>query len=317
MRRIFIDSNIYLGFYNGVMENSISLFEEFVQLVDDGKVKLVLTQQTVNEINRNKISCRHKAWQLSKELGNRLMSTTKDLKSSDFEIVSIESYKEKMKDFSTKLIKQIESYVEEGGKVDQLIYRLISLSEVIQTTPEILKKAELRVKLGNPPRKGSSENSSLGDAVNWEILLENIKDDLIIVSNDKDFFDKDWDDKLELNLLLQNEWKDQVKKKILALENFAKLMEEIAKDNPKIKKSSIKRALQEERAIYVEGKEKEEEKFSFGNFDLNDYPNLKRKILEDLERKGFSGYQQTLSEQYMPSKREMGNIEEQDQYPSA
>jgi len=166
MRRIFIDSNIYLGFYNGVMENSINLFEEFVQLVENGEVKLVLTQQTVNEINRNKISCRHKAWQLSKELGNRLMSTTKDLKNSDFEIVSIESYKEKMKDFSQKLIKQIKSYVEDGGKVDQLIYRLISLSEIIQTTPEILRKAELRVKLGNPPRKGSSGNSSLGDAVN-------------------------------------------------------------------------------------------------------------------------------------------------------
>ena len=148
------------------MENSINLFEEFVQLVENGEVKLVLTQQTVNEINRNKISCRHKAWQLSKELGNRLMSTTKDLKNSDFEIVSIESYKEKMKDFSQKLIKQIKSYVEDGGKVDQLIYRLISLSEIIQTTPEILRKAELRVKLGNPPRKGSSGNSSLGDAVN-------------------------------------------------------------------------------------------------------------------------------------------------------
>lgn len=308
-----------MGFYNGVMENSISLFEEFVQLVDDGKVKLVLTQQTVNEINRNKISCRHKAWQLSKELENRLMSTTKDLKNSDFEIVSIESYKEKMKDFSKKLTKQIKSYVEEGGKVDQLIYRLISLSEVIQSTPEILKKAELRVKLGNPPRKGSSENSSLGDAVNWEILLENVKDDLILVSNDKDFFDKDWDDKLELNLLLQNEWRDKVNKKISAIENFAKLMEEIAKDNPKIKKSSIKRALQEERALYVEGKEKEmkEEKLSFGNFDLNDYPNLKRSLLEELERKKLSGYHQTLSEQYMPTKIEMTNLDKQNQYPSA
>jgi len=143
-----------------------------------------------------------------------------------------------------------------------------------------------------------------------------VEDDLILVSNDRDFFDKDWDDKLKLNLLLQNEWRDKVKKEILAIENFAKLMEEIAKDNPKIKKSSIKRALQEERAIYIQGKEKEEEKIPLGSFDLNDYPDLKRKILEDFKSKWFSEYQKTLLEQYMPSKKEMENIEKQSQYPS-
>ena len=296
------------------MENSINLFTNFVSLVEKGKVKLVLTQQTINEIDRKKIFCRHKAWKLSQELENRLMSTTKDLKTTDFENVSIESYKEKMKDFSKQLTQDIETNVKEGGKVDQIIFRLISLSEVIQTSPAILKRAETRVRLGNPPKKGTSEGSSLGDAVNWEIILEHTKDDLILVSNDMDFFDKDWHDELVLNLFLQNEWKGK-KKKITVIENFAKLMEEISHENPEINKTRIKKALQEERSIYIDGEKDKKEKFSFGDFDLDNYPNLKKALFQEyIKEKKFSGYHQNLVEQYTPN---LEDLEKKSGYISA
>ena len=316
MRKVFIDSNIYLGFYNGVMENSIELFNKFVELLEKGKVKLVITQQTINEIERKKISCRHKAWKLSQELENRLMSTTKDLKTTDFENVSIESYRDKMKDFSKQLTRDIKTNVKEGGKVDQIIFRLISLSEVIQTSPAILKRAETRVRLGNPPKKGASDGSSLGDAVNWEIILEYTKDDLIIVSKDMDFFDKDWDDELVLNLFLQNEWKVK-KKNITAIENFAKLMEEISQENPGINKRSIKKALQEERSIYIDGEKDKKGKFPFGDFDLDNYPNLKEALLQEyIKEKNLSGYHQNLVDQYTPNLEDVEEIEKRSGYIS-
>ena len=222
-----------------------------------------------------------------------------------------------MKDFSKQLTQDIKTYVKEGGKVDELLLKLISSSEVIQTSPEILKRAETRVRLGNPPRKGASDGSSLGDAVNWEIILEYVKDDLIIVSKDMDFFDKDWDDELVLNLFLLKEWEPK-KKDVIIIENFAKLMEELAKDNPEINKRSIKKALQEERSLYTEGKKEEKGTLSFSPLDLDNYPNLKKALIQEyMMQKKALGYHQSLADQYNPTLHEEEVIDQENDYISA
>lgn len=46
-----------------------------------------------------------------------------------------------------------------------------------------LKQIEEK-KIGNPP---VSDKYSIGDEINWEIVLENVKDDLIIVGRDNTF----------------------------------------------------------------------------------------------------------------------------------
>ncbi len=69
---------------------------------------------------------------------------------------------------------------------DELINGIFRNSNVIETSKEIYDDARMRMALGNPPGK----NKSIGDAVNWVILLEHVpnKKDLHIISEDGDFF---------------------------------------------------------------------------------------------------------------------------------
>jgi len=63
----------------------------------------------------------------------------------------------------------------------------------------------LRVELGNPPGKGGS----IGDAINWEVLLnENLNlQDIFIISEDKDFCSPM--DENEFNPFLLEEWENK------------------------------------------------------------------------------------------------------------
>lgn len=65
-----------------------------------------------------------------------------------------------------------------------------------------VEKARLRSELGNPPGK----KGSIGDAINWELLLENIpqKTDLYFVSEDGDFASKI--DASNFSDFLNDEW---------------------------------------------------------------------------------------------------------------
>ena len=55
---------------------------------------------------------------------------------------------------------------------------------VLYTTDSVIESAEKRKKIGNPP---TSDKYSLGDEINWEIVLENIKEDIIIVGRDNTY----------------------------------------------------------------------------------------------------------------------------------
>jgi hypothetical protein len=72
-------------------------------------------------------------------------------------------------------------------KADVVIAALFAGANAEAVDPAIVERARLRKDLGNPPGK----NDSLGDAINWEWLLDKGKglkgDELVIVSSDTDF----------------------------------------------------------------------------------------------------------------------------------
>jgi hypothetical protein len=69
---------------------------------------------------------------------------------------------------------------------DRLIDQIFKSSEIVPITAQVYGKASMRSALGNPPGK----NDSIGDAVNWALLLDSVPDneDVHIISEDGDFF---------------------------------------------------------------------------------------------------------------------------------
>ncbi len=91
---------------------------------------------------------------------------------------------------------------EKNLQADIIICDLFSNAEEIKSD-EMLHKAIVRHRLGNPPGK---KDSSYGDEINWESLLEKAEDkgDFIFVSQDGDFSDPF--DKKKLRKFLVDEW---------------------------------------------------------------------------------------------------------------
>lgn len=97
----------------------------------------------------------------------------------------------------------------------------------------LIASAQLRISLGNPPGK----NSSLGDAVNWETLLNKIPDgeDLYFISDDKDF--RSAIDGTQFSQFLTAEW---TQKKHSSLHYYNKLSAFFAEYYPNIKLATEK-----------------------------------------------------------------------------
>ena len=61
---------------------------------------------------------------------------------------------------------------EETLLADRLIGEIFAKQKVVAVTKAVYETASMRLSLGNPPGK----NNSLGDAVNWTILLASVPD---------------------------------------------------------------------------------------------------------------------------------------------
>ena len=110
-----------------------------------------------------------------------------------------------------KLIKKVVdkiSFIIDDPARDQVAQRFIDVfknSERFLTTTEIIEKAHQRFLTGAPPC--SNNKNAIGDQINWEAILINLKDDLIIVSRDSTY--------VENRFLLNDEFTEKTGKKIL------------------------------------------------------------------------------------------------------
>jgi hypothetical protein len=85
-----------------------------------------------------------------------------------------------------KLLEKIKKDVSEHTlEADSIIKDLFEDAFKLPTNEQLVSKARLRVDIGNPPGK----KGSLGDAINWEALLENTPDEeaLYFISDDRDY----------------------------------------------------------------------------------------------------------------------------------
>jgi rRNA-processing protein FCF1 len=182
--KILIDTNIFLDFYR-TNSHPVNIFNSLKENINS----IILTDQIIQEFERsreNVLTSVKQRFQLESKLEDFSSSYLQNL--DEFhELVEIQKrYKGKQKEILNKIneiilnpsLDPIATYFKEF--VDEAINQKM----VFYTSDEIIHRADKRKKIGNPP---VSNKYSIGDEINWEIILENVNDDLIIVGRDNTF----------------------------------------------------------------------------------------------------------------------------------
>jgi hypothetical protein len=226
---VFIDTNILLDIYH-LSGPDLAELTKLVTLVKDGKIHLLLSQQVIDEYWRNResvIADAMKKFRESKaqsQMPNiiRAYPEAADLKAAVDQVNMI------VKELTAKATKDIET---NALKADGILQDLFASASVGSISESLLAKARLRMELGNPPGK----KGSIGDAVNWEWLLEQPLSpgdtELVIVSQDGDFESELT--KGKIREFLAREWEKQHPGWPLSLEKS--LPEFLKRDFPAIK----------------------------------------------------------------------------------
>jgi predicted nucleic acid-binding protein len=180
---LFIDTNIFLSFY-AYTNDDVEELRKLISLIKTNQLKLYLTGQVRDEFNRNREA----------KLRDSLREFRKLVVSDSIprfmeKYASIKAYRDSRKN----LLKAQDDAIIEANKeakqgsigADTLFRDLSTAAGIINLTDEVYDSALRRTQLGNPPGK----DHSLGDRINWEILIAQIPDgtDLHIVSKDGDF----------------------------------------------------------------------------------------------------------------------------------
>jgi predicted nucleic acid-binding protein len=197
---LFIDTNVLLSFYHFTSDDLEEL-RKLAVLVRQGEVRLLLPEQVVNEVRRNRANKIADA--LKRLRGQQLRLQFPQLCKDYTEYEDMRRIQGQYEALHASLMEHLERDIaQESLKADSVIQELFESAETIPTLPPILNRARLRMDTGNPPGK----KGSLGDAIIWETLLAMgaDEDDLYFVCDDGDYFSPLNDSLLDPYLL--HEW---------------------------------------------------------------------------------------------------------------
>ena len=183
--KIIIDTNIYLNFYRLQGKQSIKMLQNLIKLLEDKKIQLVLPKQIEDEFIRNKESVYSE--HVLKFAENLSVKLTIPLLIKDSpNVKQLNNVIKRLNVLSKKVVEDYKKRVlNSNSKINKLLNKLFGLAIKLEDTGDILQLAYFRTLRGNPPRK---KNSTFGDAIIWESILENcIDDDLVFISGDGDF----------------------------------------------------------------------------------------------------------------------------------
>lgn len=212
---LFIDTNIYLNFYD-FSNDDLEELHKLAALIEHGEVTLLLPEQTLDEFWRNhesKLDTVISRFRSSK-LDDRFPQICKSYGEYQAMRDAIRSYKLA----KSNLLANLQADIGSGSlKADAVIKELFDAARPIERSSEIVDRARLRYDLGNPPGK----DGSYGDAVSWESLLSEIgeSEDLCVVSDDKDFKSKS--DSSKMSPFLIREWSDSDRGELLFYERLS------------------------------------------------------------------------------------------------
>lgn len=197
---VFIDTNIFLNFYHFTSDDLDALNSVFVSH-KEGSTHVHLTDQVCNEFRRNR--------------EGKLRDALKQFRTFNLSAqlpYFMKTYEEyaTLQDLGKKFKKHAKAISDKADTdilamnlpADHLTNDIFGKSKILKTTAKIYDAARRRVDVGNPPGKPGS----IGDAINWLLLLEHVPDEepLFIVTEDSDFYSQ-FDDKA-ISPFLKHEW---------------------------------------------------------------------------------------------------------------
>jgi len=217
---IFIDTNVFLSFYH-FSNDDLEELKKLGVLLEKGKVKLFLPEQVIQEFRRNR---ENKIADALKQLREQKL----DLRFPQFckEYDEYENLRQLQRTYSkvhAELIqKAIADVQSQNLKADKVIQDLFINGIEIPVDDSIKELARMRMAVGNPPGK----NGSLGDALNWEVLLIKIPDDepLYFITDDKDFSSPI--DSSIFNAYLSQEWRERKDSEIFYYKSLSEFFKE-------------------------------------------------------------------------------------------
>lgn len=198
---LFLDTKTYLSFYH-LTSDDLNELNKLLLLINNGKIKLYLPEQTINEFVRNrdtKITDTIKGFD-GKRLNNVFPQIIKDY---EVEYMEIHDAIKKYETNKQLIIRKLKGDVNNKKlKADLIIEELFKSATKIDTTDSIITSAKKRFDLGNPP----GNNKTYGDAINWESILSVVEefDNFFFISEDKDYY-SEFDNEI-FNAFLLKEW---------------------------------------------------------------------------------------------------------------
>jgi hypothetical protein len=185
MTRIYIDTNVFLAFYQ-CADGRMGIFQELFARADC----IVVPEQTVREFRRNRAAILRDSAKRVRESANINIHTTAIVR----EMPAFTEW-EAARDVAKKHAEAIETQLRNWAKdetsdpVYQQFEKLYVHGTTMSTPAGALAKAHQRKLLGDPPT--SPGKYTVGDEIIWETLLALCNDDLIVVSRDRTFLDNE------------------------------------------------------------------------------------------------------------------------------
>ena len=229
MARVFIDTNAFLGFY-AYSSDDLAQLEKLVAEVKSGNIKLLITEQILDEFNRNRETKIAETLRKFTEKGG--IDNFPRLIQHYAEYPALKKTTEEHASLKKQIMDQLRKDVTSRTlPADKIFDEIVGATTVLAATPEIIGAAQYRMAVGNPPGK----HNSLGDALNWELLLGDSKppSDLYLVTQDKDYISPI--DSARVNDFLSDEWGGKCDGSVHLFPNLRELFKMVA---PEIKLSA-------------------------------------------------------------------------------
>lgn len=224
MIKLFVDTNALLGFF-AYSSDDLAQLQKLVAEVAAGKIELLLTDQVRNEFFRNREG----------KIAETLRGFTEKAGIDKFprliqhydDFTKLEEATKAYKDLKENIILALDNDILKRTLPADLTFdEITNVAKVIETTPQAIADAKMRIAVGNPPGK----RGSLGDAINWELLMKACpkESDLFVVTQDRDFVSPI--DSTRFSEFLADEWRERCSGKVYLFANLRSLFKEIAPD---------------------------------------------------------------------------------------
>lgn len=213
---LFVDTNIFLDFYRNRQDANFKLLERLKPV----KERVICTYQVEMEFLKNRQRALKESLddiQLAKTLKPPpILADSTNAKTAQEQLKKANLHLKKAQAKITDLLNMPSSRTDPVYEVLETIFQSNSSHVLTRDMPirhQIKRRAWRRFMLGYPPRK--HDDTSIGDAVNWEWIIEcgkNLTGKIIIVSRDSDYGTAVNGDCF-LNNQLKQEYRDRVGKR--------------------------------------------------------------------------------------------------------